>query len=378
MTYYLQDRRLVGVNISTGGWSIDTIPVLLLRVVVDNSSLKFKPAAISVPRLTTRLVCNIQDYLAPAGFDPRDENVWVESGFLSVYKSSNENSRYNKTSARQQVLGAVKTLLDKYKSEGDKLSITVVGHSLGSALATLCGYDIAASKMNLLSATAPVPKDWSSQKASPVTVDPSDRIPVTVFSFAGPRVGNKGFKDRVEALGVAVLRVVNIKDLVPKVPGVIFQDGLAVLQNIVKFLPSYEHVGQLVEVDYESSNYLQITANVVTDIGNFHNLEAYLHLVDGFQGTELPFKPTMRDYALVNKGGELLKHEYYIPASWWQEAYKGLVRDKDGHWVVPVRSLELYPTTPLPASTDKGQKEVDFFHCVSIAVEKAKAKLSGK
>jgi len=44
---------------------------------------------------------------------------------------------------------------------------------------------------------------------------------VTVFAFASPRVGNRAFALRMEELEVKVLRLVNKKDVVPKVPGLV-------------------------------------------------------------------------------------------------------------------------------------------------------------
>lgn len=331
----------------------------------------------------------------------------VESGFLSVYKSSNDTSRYNKRSAREQALGAVKELVDKYKGEKDtKLSITVTGHSLGSALATLCGYDLAESQINsfVVDSSLGIPTEWNHEKAAwesnPDSASnpnsatgagsgpggagslqksdgkffPGERIPITVFSFAGPRVGNRAFKDRMEELGVAVLRVANKHDMVTKVPGVIFTHAMEVLQKVASFLPSYKHVGVKLKIDSLASPFLQES----TDPVHAHNLEGYLHVVDGFHGKKLPFEPTMRDYALANKGGDFLKKEYYIPPAWWQEAYKGLVRNRDGHWLLPVRDEELYPKTPLGQSPVKGnekeEQERSFYRSVSIAFEKSSSK----
>jgi hypothetical protein len=48
------------------------------------------------------------------------------------------------------------------------------------------------------------------------------RIPITVYSFAGPRVGNTAFRDRCEELGLGILRVVNVHDVVTKIPGILF------------------------------------------------------------------------------------------------------------------------------------------------------------
>lgn len=57
------------------------------------------------------------------------------------------------------------------------------------------------------------------------------------MSFSGPMVGNARFKKRLEGLGVKVLRVVNMHDLVPKLP--------------VPLL--YSHVGIELELNHKDS-----------------------------------------------------------------------------------------------------------------------------
>lgn len=104
-----------------------------------------------------------------------------------------------------QVLRELKRLVELY--EGEELSITICGHSLGSALATLNAYDIAQSGLNIPGKHAVIPADWDGHTAIPQNLpNPLHRkaIPVTVFSFAGPRVGNDAFRDRLKDLGVKV------------------------------------------------------------------------------------------------------------------------------------------------------------------------------
>ncbi|KAL0913445.1 hypothetical protein M5K25_016907 [Dendrobium thyrsiflorum] len=168
----------------------------------------------------------------------------VSSGFHSLYKTGGAKA----PSLSSTVVEEVRRLVEKYK--GEELSITITGHSLGAALAQLVADELA-----------------TEIKAAP---------PIAVVSFGGPRVGNRAFAERLEGKGVKVLRVVNAHDVVPRVPGVfprVLEEG-------------YSHVGVELRVDNRVSPYLRPDA----DPACCHDLEAYLHLVDGFMGTNCPFR----------------------------------------------------------------------------------------
>ncbi|KAK8945158.1 hypothetical protein KSP39_PZI008026 [Platanthera zijinensis] len=168
----------------------------------------------------------------------------VSSGFWSLYKTAGSET----PSLSSAVVDEVRRLVEIYK--GEELSITVTGHSLGAALAQLVADELA--------------------------TEIQDSPPIAVVSFGGPRVGNRAFAERVEKKGVKVLRVVNAQDVVPRVPGVLprVRDG------------GYAHVGVELRVDNRVSPYLKPD----TDLASAHDLEAYLHLVDGFMGTGCPFR----------------------------------------------------------------------------------------
>ena len=240
-----------------------------------------------------------------------DPNVRIEKGFMDCYTSTNEESEKCSRSARDIVVGEITGLLKQYK--GEKLSITMTGHSLGAALATLSAYDI---KETL---------NTSVQSA----------IPVTVFAFASPRVGNPTFARRMEEIGVKVLRLVNTHDVVPKVPGFFMNENMEWLSKLLSWLPwTYSHVGIQVSLDIENSPFLKQTHS----LSDFHSLEVYLHLLDGFDAEKKPFKSLGRDLALVNKSCDLLIERLHIPPYWWQERNKGLVKGADGKWTRPDRS----------------------------------------
>lgn len=210
----------------------------------------------------TRLewIADLMDYLRPISSENipcPDSDVKVESGFLDLYTDKDENCKFCKYSAREQILAEIKRLTEMYSNE--EMSITITGHSLGSALALLSAYDIVETGINVMADTR--------------------AIPVSVFSFSGPRVGNVRFKERVELLGVKVLRVVNVHDMVPKAPGMIFNEASpAMLMKFAKGSPwSYSHVGVELALDHKNSPFLKQNADMVCA----HNLEAHLHLLDG-------------------------------------------------------------------------------------------------
>ncbi|XVF57451.1 hypothetical protein PTKIN_Ptkin06aG0206600 [Pterospermum kingtungense] len=220
------------------------------------------------------------------------DRAQVHSGFYSIYTGTIQDSLYVKISARDQVRQAVQELVDKYQDE--EVSITVTGHSLGAALATLNAMDIAAN-------------GWNKP-----TGNPNKTFMVTAFPCASPRVGNSDFKgifDRLKYLHL--LRIVNSNDIVPKVP-ILF----------------YTHVGVELGIDTTKSPYLK------SDI-SAHNLEAYEHGIAGVQQNgnfelekELDF-----DNAVINKYSDGLLNVFKIPDNWWNnEKFKNMVQMDNGHW----------------------------------------------
>ncbi|KAG8089722.1 hypothetical protein GUJ93_ZPchr0011g27325 [Zizania palustris] len=197
-------------------------------------------------------VANMMSSLAPARFDPADPrpDVKVESGFLSVYTSDDATCRFTCGSCRNQLLSEVTRLINKYKHED--VSITLAGHSMGSSLALLLGYDLAELGLN--------------------RGGDGRQVPITVYSFAGPRVGNMAFKDRCDKLGVKVLRVVNVNDPITKLPGIFLNENSRVWGGRLELPWScscYTHVGVELALDFFKAR----------DPACVHDLEAYLGLL---------------------------------------------------------------------------------------------------
>ena len=304
---------------------------------------------------------NLRDILAPTSpghregrvVDGCNRKVKVERGFLSLYNSKDATTKYNKNSAAEQVKMEIQRLVELYSHE--ELSITITGHSLGGALATLSAYDIANSnctqrpQVKLQKQTT-----HNKEAAGHDEPDASSRldnimsIPITAFTFASPRVGNDAFRDRMLELGVHVLRIENKFDIVPKVPGLFVNERAFTMFGGLEQLVSpwldripwtYTHVGEEVKLDQTRSASLKTKK----DYANSHNLELYLHLLSIYQGPKLPYKEVSdRDIALVNKSCNQLKDKLRVPACWFQSKNKGMEQHM-GRWVLPDRADDEVP-----------------------------------
>ncbi|XP_031285839.1 phospholipase A1-Igamma1, chloroplastic-like [Pistacia vera] len=256
-------------------------------------------------------------------FGSKKSRIHVQHGFLSIYKSKSEKTRYNKLSASEQVMEELNRLVNFFQERGEEVSLTITGHSLGGALSLLNAYEAATTFPNLF---------------------------ISVISFGAPRVGNIFFKEKLSELGVKTLRVVVKQDIVPKLPGLVFNKILRKLNPITERLNwVYRHVGVQLKIDKVISPYLKQDS----DLSGSHNLELYLHVLDGYLSNKSKFRwNARRDIALVNKSGDMLIEELRIPEFWYQLPHKGLVLNKHGRWVKPGRQPEDIPSPfPIEAST---------------------------
>lgn len=107
-----------------------------------------------------------------------DKDVAIHSGFLEVLASK-----------RQEIFAAIDAILKaKLKSQGQQYDLFVTGHSLGGALATIFGYDMALKY---------------------------EKQNVTVISFASPRTGNSAWRKKYnERENLTHFRVANNRDTV--------------------------------------------------------------------------------------------------------------------------------------------------------------------
>lgn len=217
----------------------------------------------------------------------------IHEGWYSIYTTDDPNTRYNKISARDQAMNEIKRLVNQYRMED--ISLTITGHSMGAAVATLNAVDICFNGLNKQSVTPP------------------KSCPVSVFAFACPKVGDSGFyKVFTSYKDLYCLRISNSLDVVPKYP-----------------LLGYKDVGAEMVVDTSKSTYLNGPGNP----GSWHSMENYMHCVAGTQGKKGGFKLDIkRDLSLINKFSDSLPDKHGVPHNWWNEKHLGMNQKQDGTW----------------------------------------------
>ncbi|XP_019168835.1 PREDICTED: phospholipase A1-II 4-like [Ipomoea nil] len=226
----------------------------------------------------------------------------VHRGFYDMYTTASiQDAQLNGTSARDQIREEVARLVELYKDE--EISITVAGHSLGSAMATLNAVDMAANPINN-----------------------NKDILVTAFLYASPKVGDENFKNAFSnQQNLRALRISDVNDGVTNLPPPAPIDG-----NILPLIP-YADVGEGIAIESKKSEYLKPEIdNLLT-----HDLILYMHGIDGYQGSQGGFeRQGYFDLAKVNKYQGALKDEYHIPAAWLNIKDNGMVQQEDGTYIL--------------------------------------------
>ena len=154
----------------------------------------------------------------------------TEDGFTAMYNSM----RVGKDAAALSVAQA----LPKLPFKRQVTSLTICGHSLGGALATLLALDVAVNTVN---------RDFN--------------FPPTVYTYASPRTGDDSFVALYNQAVPNTIRVANRVDLVPKLP----------------LPPLYEHVLGL--FDLSSVTLIPPKFLIKAEIACQHILTSYLHLL---------------------------------------------------------------------------------------------------
>lgn len=163
----------------------------------------------------------------------------TEDGFTDMYNSLSFQPAPNGNPFIQDLLGRL--------SPNSKVTIT--GHSLGGALATLLALDFAAHSA----------------------------LPLTVFTIASPRVGDLTFSRVFDHIVPACFRIANRIDIVPKTPPPLF----------------YFHVGDETELIPGS--------DLRWDVGCEHHLTSYLNMLSKLIGTQAsyPIQPDCKAESLI-------------------------------------------------------------------------------
>lgn len=156
--------------------------------------------------------------------EEKEKAVEVELGFHEI-ESSLTISPQPSTNKR--------TPLDSYiDAQSDIESLTIVGHSMGSSLATLFAYK---TKLR------------------------QPELDIRLLTFASPLTGAPNFSASFESQFKKSIRIVNRPDIVPKMP---FPEL------------GYKHVWRPVFIDSTNSK------RVVDSIACHHSLNTYLHMLD--------------------------------------------------------------------------------------------------
>ncbi len=185
---------------------------------------------------------------------------YTEDGFAALYRSLHVNSY------RQSVLATLNNWRKPISS------ITICGHSMGGALATLLALDISAN-----SCLAGL---------------------ISVITFASPRTGDRVFADLYDRMVPSTVRIANRCDIVPYLPPA----------------PMYKHVDKLLELNPISSG-VSLRILLSCTIPCQHEMLSYLYLLSLLPGATLLQSPnpkcrssasySLADFTAIENGGDI-------------------------------------------------------------------------
>ncbi|GKU94438.1 hypothetical protein SLEP1_g7934 [Rubroshorea leprosula] len=209
------------------------------------------------------------------------ENNWerllnpLDSDLCRFIVHCGERTQAIEDSVHEWVQEEVKRLVKhSYYKENGQVSITVTGHSVGAALATLNAVDLVVNQYN-----------------KPSNGSDNSGCMVSAIVSGCPRIGNDGFSQFLSRLkGIHILRITNADDPVPNLP------------KWLQIRFTYTHVGKE----------LKINGVANTPDGEGETLE--------------------REYKLLNKFEDIIKEEYHVQPAWWVEMNKDMVQLDDGSW----------------------------------------------
>lgn len=176
--------------------------------------------------ISLRGTSDSQEWIDDAKFEKVDylpQRCCVELGFNKIYSSLTVSSPGDDNEVG---------LSEYLASQTQIKNITVVGHSLGSSIATLVAFH--------------------SQNSV-------DTIAVKLLTFASPLTGDQRFVDSLQGKIQHSVRFVNRPDLVPRVPLTAF---------------GYRHIWHEVTINSDSRKH------IVESIACHHSLNTYLHIID--------------------------------------------------------------------------------------------------
>lgn len=151
----------------------------------------------------------------------------TEDGFTSVYRSL----RIGKADGTLSAKDSIKSYLDT----GSATTVTVCGHSLGGALATLLTLDVG--------------------------LNTSCRTPVA-YTYASPRVGDHIFAGSYNAVIAFSYRIENRQDLVPKLPPILPLPYLHV-NTKYELIPPPDKIAPTIPCMHHLTTYLWLMAQLI-------------------------------------------------------------------------------------------------------------------